>query len=664
MNETQKPEEHRTSDRTECRNVFIDCRKTGFLHNLLGRGNASKSGKPTPVQDISPTGCRFLSDREFKTGERVDLGIDFGPRRPSVDLRGEIQWSRSRKGRFPYETGVRFVEVEPEDWEKLAGLGDFVVKKSDDDAWRLRSRDRANKPMGALKSLEEDRKGASLASVFVRLSDSQDVKDLKGLIAAQEDVLPDRDKTGSKTAEIRLSRKIADIRNAVEETTPETDPLRAFFRLRDLSDQLYELEHIKFRKEIAKERSVIRSKIEGKRRQALDQFDDATAEKIEKLGLITRKLRKSLKKAVERLEGDRTAKAEGQSASLEKNVKELDSLCRQIAALVSDIPGADRPNLPSTALVRAAREHILRPHNRNRFLFKCAARVANADGEMKVDEEDFLNALATHIHLSAEEAEKLVAESNKLEEEQFDGTAEEARAVVEKLYLCAVADDELSQDELNALEQIARSWGLSEDEIEQVLADRKKLHQLTKQGRSYMRKAVAMLDKSRQAETDESFSEVVESLGRSIERIQSLMQNAPGVEIKDIPDWDLLARAQKSIVNPWRRNFFLFNCAVHLTRADGQMTEEEIDFLKTIGKQIRLEPKELQLLFDNPQKIQLSEFQGSREQVRQLVHRLYLCAQADGVVHESEERLLRHVGKALGVEDEEFPKLARKKSER
>ena len=76
---------------------------------------------PRLVKDISLGGLRALSDDRQKLGARLEIELIFPAGGPATCLT-EVVWIEelARGAPAKYEMGLRFVEVEPEDLERIS----------------------------------------------------------------------------------------------------------------------------------------------------------------------------------------------------------------------------------------------------------------------------------------------------------------------------------------------------------------------------------------------------------------------------------------------------------------------------------------------------------------------------------------------------------------
>jgi DnaJ-domain-containing protein 1 len=272
-------------------------------------------------------------------------------------------------------------------------------------------------------------------------------------------------------------------------------------------------------------------------------------------------------------------------------------------------------------------------------------------------ERDFLLSMAERIHISRDEAERLVRASSRIDPADFDGTLQEARDLLHKLYLCAMADGVVVEAETKVLKAIALKSGVPGAEIDAMLGERAHLAEASGRAREMLRHVVELIEKTRSGEpldASVSLPAAIEKLADCIAEIRAAVAKIPGGNVRDLPDWEMLRSARETIIKPHRRNMFLLKCAVLMTRADGELSDTERKFLYEMSDRARLPRSEADALIDSdPAGIQLSGFEGTAEEAKDLVHKLYLCALSDGVVHEEEKLLFERIVASLGVSQEE-----------
>jgi len=113
----RKPREHvRVSKSLEVKYQIKD--------GILGCGSRSL--------DISKGGIRLPIVQKLKPGTILELEINIENVSQPIKAIGEIMWISKRKpGRYPFEVGVKFIEVTPIDSELLNGFcKDFLQKQN------------------------------------------------------------------------------------------------------------------------------------------------------------------------------------------------------------------------------------------------------------------------------------------------------------------------------------------------------------------------------------------------------------------------------------------------------------------------------------------------------------------------------------------------------
>lgn len=114
----------------------------------------------------------------------------------------------------------------------------------------------------------------------------------------------------------------------------------------------------------------------------------------------------------------------------------------------------------------------------------------------------------------------------------------------------------------------------------------------------------------------------------------------------------------------------LFSVMGHLAKADGRVSEHEIEMAKSVMQQMSLNDQQRQMaieLFnkgkqaDFPFDNALQQFRraahGQRNLIRMFVEILLHAAYADGAIHPKEEQLLKHIARALGISALELAQL-------
>ncbi len=78
---------------------------------------------PRQVSDISLGGLRVLTDEPHRVGDRIEIELVF-PDGGSATCTAEVVWAEALGPDAParYETGLRFVEVDPDDMGRIAAV--------------------------------------------------------------------------------------------------------------------------------------------------------------------------------------------------------------------------------------------------------------------------------------------------------------------------------------------------------------------------------------------------------------------------------------------------------------------------------------------------------------------------------------------------------------
>ena len=76
-------------------------------------GWISPSSLPHVLLDLSPGGCRFVSEVELKPWKRLALSIDAPPSPMPVRARGRVAWSRRSEEHGAWHTGVSMTPKSP-----------------------------------------------------------------------------------------------------------------------------------------------------------------------------------------------------------------------------------------------------------------------------------------------------------------------------------------------------------------------------------------------------------------------------------------------------------------------------------------------------------------------------------------------------------------------
>mgnify|MGYP006278079177 CR=1 FL=1 len=155
---------------------------------------------------------------------------------------------------------------------------------------------------------------------------------------------------------------------------------------------------------------------------------------------------------------------------LSRESKRLERIMEEARRALEEDPDLDPAAVPSWQLLRRAHSEIVVPHKRNVFLFKCAVLIARADGELSSIERDLLYSIAHRMRLAVAEAHRLMEHAEQIRPSEFQGTTEQAVAVLQSLYLCALADGVVHKAEQRMLRRIASSLGVEDAHVEMILS--------------------------------------------------------------------------------------------------------------------------------------------------------------------------------------------------
>jgi tellurite resistance protein len=155
---------------------------------------------------------------------------------------------------------------------------------------------------------------------------------------------------------------------------------------------------------------------------------------------------------------------------LSRESDRLERIMEEVRRDLEADPDLDPAELPSWQLLRQAHSEIVVPHKRNVFLFKSAVLIARADGELSSIERDLLYAVAHRMHLAVAETHRLIEHAEQIRPSEFQGTTEQAVAVLQSLYLCALADGVVHKPEKRMLRRIASSLGVDDRQVEMILS--------------------------------------------------------------------------------------------------------------------------------------------------------------------------------------------------
>jgi len=145
MASDRKGTERREHERLPCKGVLLTYERQNFWAKI---GLSRKGSKPCPVRNITRNGLCFLSRESLKTGESLNLTIQFGPNKPVITVEGKVAWCGNGEGIYPHKMGLGFVNVSGKSWDVLSNVEQYVLKKEAWEAWRLGAKERSAKMWG------------------------------------------------------------------------------------------------------------------------------------------------------------------------------------------------------------------------------------------------------------------------------------------------------------------------------------------------------------------------------------------------------------------------------------------------------------------------------------------------------------------------------------
>ncbi len=652
MCSAKKKEDRRRARRIECKNVLVNYRQMGLLRRVINRApSLDEKSKRHPVLDISRTGMSFLTSDKLDEGQELVMRISFGPRRPNVDVNGEVTWRDEGKGQHDYSVGVRFIDITPSAWHTLLHLNKFVVPSDTSEAWKLRGEGVTRKSKSWSEKSKPRKRDRKIKDGFLRLTSEIKANNLESLLNEQKG-RPCAEFQGVDSSKAKIARELKSLRQNINDVDVEANPLRAYLQLEGFSDRFSCLKEVELPEELDKQREIVLRKLENKREKVEDKWNPRAHRIARKIAKLGRRVDRMLDRMIQKLQETSADREDSEWTGITEQTRQLSDVIRRIQVLVDRVPDAQCESLPFWDLLIEARENLLKPHARNVFLFKCAAAVARANGDLKAHERDLLGSIADEIHLSPQEEKRLIRRAQDIGTSEFDGSPDEARQIIHHLYLCATTEDEMSEAEENVLKRIASNWGVKAEEVDEILDQRKRVNQLARQGIERVKDLIKQVKEGsikNCPEEAKAFHRDVAKLANLINQIEKQVSRIPEMHVKDLPDWEMLRSARENIIRPHRQNIFLLKASLLMVVADGEATEPEKDFLNAIVDQMRF-PRSLAMKsLENPEKVSLPEFEGTRKEARAMVQKLYRCALADGSVDQAEKEFLGEVAHKLGV---------------
>ena len=309
--------------------------------------------------------------------------------------------------------------------------------------------------------------GIDLAELFLNIAQSKQIERLKKRL---EEEKPPPEPEPEQPATAKFFDDIAEIPRDLESVDAQGDPVRAYFALEDLKRRLSALDASAMSPEAGSELASLSSKLQAKYNQVLSRWDDQTRADVQRLGRLLSAARRTVQLVLARIEGTEKPGDHEQALSLTAEVSKLKELTTEIEQTAARVPGLQLERMPGWDVIESARTSIVEPHSRNVFLYKCAVMMTRADGELAAVERDFLHDIAERIHLSRNEAETLMTQASQVHASEFVGSPQEAKDLVHKLYLCALADGVVAESEKRMLNRIAHSIGVPDKDVFEIVA--------------------------------------------------------------------------------------------------------------------------------------------------------------------------------------------------
>mgnify|MGYP006283847767 CR=1 FL=1 len=312
----------------------------------------------------------------------------------------------------------------------------------------------------------------SLADLFLDVAEGKRVEGLKEELQAAG--APGKTKTSpsrmaQKLAE-DLPEDLADIPHELEIIEHKENPYEAYSLLSELRQRLDNYSEAADDESLDDAHEEVRELVDARYQQLRGNWGEDALSLLDELVQQLHRARESVRMLIGAVEDHAARDTDVDAPPLTDNARRLENMMDDIEETAAEIPDLNLKDIHVWTVLTKARERIAEPHRRNVFLFKCAVLMARADGELSSVEENFLYSIADRIHLSRTEAQVLVEESRQISPSDFHGSPHDALQAIHKLYLCALADGVVHGSEKRMLMRLASTLGVSEDEVEAVVA--------------------------------------------------------------------------------------------------------------------------------------------------------------------------------------------------
>ncbi len=113
------PNDKREHPRFKAEGASAVVGKAGFLGGLLG-------AKKHPVVNLSQGGAMIQINKRLPIGSKHDLQIDIPKYKEVIKAVGEVRWCLESAKNSDVYMGVRFVDLDPSERRKIAGMCELV----------------------------------------------------------------------------------------------------------------------------------------------------------------------------------------------------------------------------------------------------------------------------------------------------------------------------------------------------------------------------------------------------------------------------------------------------------------------------------------------------------------------------------------------------------
>ncbi|MFA7235384.1 MAG: hypothetical protein WC058_00850 [Phycisphaeraceae bacterium] len=152
--------------------------------------------------------------------------------------------------------------------------------------------------------------------------------------------------------------------------------------------------------------------------------------------------------------------------------------------------------------------------------------------------------------------------------------------------------------------------------------------------------------------------EMFRTVNDLVEKAETISAKVPAtIDVQSVPNFDALKAARTEVIDARRTQVFLFKCLVLVAKADGHIEPSEAKLLTEQSAWLWLAPHEAEQLIADTRSVSKSEYCGNHEQALADVDVLVTCARVDGRIAKRELTMIRKIGVAIGVKEEEISEL-------